>query len=184
MTLSTIAVVGAGLVHVGAVGVVETLLGVGGDARRTAAACVAWMIIWADRGCGVGITDDGAALVGAAGVARHTSGRIKFFAAAADISFVEEAFEGAFGRAKELTTTRFAAGLPITTTLFRAIRAKDDGILIAFFRRRPGVQGGPCVNYPSIGSASVYGGISRRSVEHNAGVGRRRFGDASAEQRE
>ena len=184
MPLGAITIVRAGLVQVDAVGVVEALFGVGRDARRTAAAGVARMIIRTDRCRGVGIADDGAAFVGATGFAGQTLGGIKFFAAAADIGFVKEAFERALGRAEEFAATRLAAGLAVAAAFCGAIRTKDNRVLIAFFWRRSGVQSGSSVKCSSIGLASVYSGIGRRNVEHNAGIGRRRFRNAGADQRE
>lgn len=184
MTLDAITIIRAGLVQVGAVGVIEALLGISGDARRAATTGVAWVVIRTDRCRGVGIADDGSAFVGATGFAWHARGGIKFLAATADIRFIKEAFECALSRTEELTTTRLAAGLAVAATFCRTIRAKDDRVLIAFFRRRPGIQSGSRVKYARIGRAGIYRGIGCRGVEHNAGIGRRRFRNASADQRE
>jgi hypothetical protein len=159
MPIKTVAIVGAGLVAVGAVAVVEALFRLGGDARCATAADVARMIVGAEGCCHIGVANDGTASMRSAGLSGLSGAVVELFAASTDVRLIEEALQRALLRAEVFTAAGFAAGFSVTTTFFRAIRAKNYGVLITILRRRTTVRCRPKVQRPSVGTSSIRSGV-------------------------
>ena len=152
MPLIAVAIVCAGLVGVGAVGVVEALFGVRRDARGAAAADVARVVVRADRCGGVRVADDGAAAVGSAGITGLPGAIVELLAAAADVRLIKEALKGPLSRAEVLTAAGLTAGVAITAALFRTIRTELDRISPAGGSSGPESKAGPVSTTPASGS--------------------------------
>ena len=97
MSFVAITIVGARLVGIDAIGIVQALLRVRCDARGATTADITRMVIRADRRCSVSITDDRAATVRTASVSRLARAVVELFTATTNIGFIEKAFERAFG---------------------------------------------------------------------------------------
>ena len=97
MPLSAVTVVGAWLIHINAVGVIQALLSVCRNACGASATDIARVVIGADGRSRIGVTHDGTATVCTTGLTRQSRTRIEFVATATNIGFIKEALERAFG---------------------------------------------------------------------------------------